>query len=703
MTKHRPHKPKHAPARAARAGAKWFSLHAAPDVSPGERVLWIRIAWGVLGLLAIVIGWYAARFHHVGDAFTETDFYGAYADGARMIQHGRVDPSRYGVIGPVYEFVLALVGFVVRDLFVAAEAISLVSIVAGAWCWFALIERRFDARTALLALLVIVTRPTVFRYGYSVTTDALAFALQAGVLLLLLTRSGRRSAWWAGVLAAVTFLTRYNAVYLLPAGLMVLLFAATPRGRDGRATLAFAAGFAAPVVPWILFSLTSGQSFSFQLHHNIAYDVFAKAKGIPWDRYQETMQSQFPTLWSVIARDPLAVVRRELFNVWDHLQRDAVQLVGWPIALFAAVGLVVAWRDGRLGRAWPILLAAALLFLTLVPAFYSERYSLPLIPAWALFAALPFASARFAFSIGGPRGVWLKLAVFALPIALALPATAEYQRYQTSQLPNEVLEASRVLAEQARPGDRLVARKPHIGYHSGVELLPFPFAKSLPQLGEFAREHKVRWLYYSWLEAELRPDFTFLLDTTAHVPGLTVRFATLKHPAVLYEIGPELGQAPDWFARDTMIAVHNARARLLYQPRDTLVLYNLAIIERAIGNLDRARDLAVRAATLAPGDIRYHLLVGAISLRLQDPDMADAAFSQAQMLNPASVEAQIGRGWASLMAEHLEDAANHWRPVVAATHDPATLQQMALLYRRLGDTAAEAEARAGLARVGADP
>lgn len=703
MTKHRPHKSKHAPARAHRAGLGWFSLHAAPEVSPAERVLWIRIAWGILGLLALAIGWYAARFHHVGDAFTETDFYGAYADGARMIQHGRVDPARYGVIGPVYEFVLALVGFVVRDLFVAAEAISLVSIIAGAWCWFTLIERRFDARVALLALLVIATRQTVFRYGYSVTTDALAFALQAGALVMLLTGSGRRSAWWAGVLAAVAFLTRYNAVYLLPTGLAALWFAGTPRGRDARGALAFAAGFAAFVVPWILFSLTSGQSFHFQLHHNIAYDVFAKAKGIPWDGYQETLQSQFPTLWSVIARDPMAVARRELFNVWDHLQRDAVQLVGWPIALFAIVGLGIAWRGGRLGRAWPIVLAAALLFGTLVPAFYSERYSLPLIPAWALFAALPFASARFAFAIGGARGAWLKLAVFALPIALALPATAAYQRYLTTQLPTEVLAASRVLAQERRPGDRLVARKPHIGYHSGVELLPFPFAKNLPQLGDFAREHKVRWLYYSWLEAELRPDFTFLLDTTGHVPGLTVRFATLKHPAVLYEIGPELGQAPDWFARDTMIAVHNARARLLYQPRDTVVLYNLAIIERALGNLERARDLAMRAVTLAPGDLRYHLLVGAISLRMQDPDMAEAAFTRAQMLSPASVEAQIGRGWASLMADRPEDAANHWRPVVAATRDPATLQQMAILYRRLGDTASEAEAHAALARAGATP
>jgi hypothetical protein len=73
------------------------------------------------------------------------------------------------------------------------------------------------------------------------------------------------------------------------------------------------------------------------------------------------------------------------------------------------------------------------------------------------------------------------------------------------------------------------------------------------------------------------------------------------------------------------------------------------------------------------------------------------------MLSPTNVEAQIGRGWASLMAERPHDAANQWRPVIGATRDPATLRQMALLYRMIGDAEAEARARAALGSAGGSP
>src|SRR5262249_62044526 len=44
-------------------------------------------AVGVI-LMRIILG-----PHRVGDYFTETDFYGAYAEGARQLQHGLLDPS----------------------------------------------------------------------------------------------------------------------------------------------------------------------------------------------------------------------------------------------------------------------------------------------------------------------------------------------------------------------------------------------------------------------------------------------------------------------------------------------------------------------------------------------------------------------------------------------------------------------------------
>jgi hypothetical protein len=101
----------------------------------------LLIAVVTLALLAMVFG-----PHRIGDYFTETDFYGAYAQGARLIQRGVLDPSRFGVIGPGYEVVLGLVGFVIRDLFLAAELIAVASTALTLWLWFQLLRARRRAR-----------------------------------------------------------------------------------------------------------------------------------------------------------------------------------------------------------------------------------------------------------------------------------------------------------------------------------------------------------------------------------------------------------------------------------------------------------------------------------------------------------------------------------------------------------------------------
>jgi len=401
----------------------------------------------------------------------------------------------------------------------------------------------------------------------------------------------------------------------------------------------------------------------------------------------------------VIARDPGAVFAREAFNVWDHLRRDAAELLGWPVAWCALLGLVFALRDGTWRKLWPVALAGALLFLTLVPAFYSTRYSLPLLPIHAAFAGWLFASPTLALVLSRARGVWLKPALALIPLTLSLRTSVNEQQHYFTQLPYEVLESARTLHEQGKPGDRIIARKPHIGFHSGLELVPFPFTKTLPDLGRYAREKNARWIYFSWLEAELRPEYVYLLDTTAVVPGLTVRHATFGHPSVLYEIGPELGIEPGWLHNDTLVAIHQLRSQLLIHSTNVEALYQLATIERLRGNFDQAFQLMDRATQLAPNEARFWLLLGDIRLRLHDPVTADAAFVRALTLDPSNAEAQIGRGWASLYANRPRDAAELWRPVVAAAHDPTTLQQMIELYGQLGDTESQSAARATLARL----
>jgi hypothetical protein len=679
-----------------------------------------RLAWALAAAFGAVLLGIVFGPHRVGDVFTETDFYGAYGLGARALEHGHLDPSRYGVVGPVHEFALALAGFVVRDLFLAAELLSVAGAVAALVLWHRIVRERAGALAALLAVAFLAANAQFMRYGYAATTDALALALQAGSLALLLTGSlTTRRVFGAGLLAGLAFLTRYNAVALLPAGLLALLLGwagsaegrapgGAPSGRAPRAAgsaLLFAGAFLVPVVPWVGLSLGSGAHFQFQLHHNIAYDVFARAKGIPWDTYQRVLQPQFPTPWSVLARDPGAVFARMAFNVGDHLRLDALKLAGVPVALAAAAGLLFAWRDGSLARLRPVLLAASLLFLALVPAFHNERWSLAVLPAWATLAAVAFASPLLALAVavGAGRRVWLKLLLAALPLALSARDSVAVQRRVFDQLPVEVLDAARQVRPLLAPGDKVLARKPHFAWHAGLEAVPFPYVDSLSQLAAVARSNHVRWLYFSWPEAEMRPGFAYLLDTTSAVPGLTVRAVTSHWPAVLYEIGPGFGRDPEWLDDPSMRELHRARAMVAISLVDWRSRMVVARDERAHGRYETAQVLLDEAARLAPRNPDVLLALGDNLLWSNRPAEAARVFDRLEALAPGDPRTRLGRGWAAALQHQDADAAELWRPVVSYANDAATLHGMNEIFTAAGDAATVALVRERMRALGVTP
>ncbi|TMQ69797.1 MAG: hypothetical protein E6K81_14085 [Candidatus Eisenbacteria bacterium] len=634
----------------------WLTRDAAPGIGVGEARVERLVAWALAGVLAIMLLAVALGPHRIGDYSTETDFYGAYADGARLIQHGHLDATRYGVIGPVYEVTLALAGLVVRDLFLAAELISVLG-----------------TRLALLAALFLATNPYFVRYGYTASTDALALALQAAALALLLGCMGRRAAAAAGLVAALAFLTRYSAITLLPVGLLAAACGGRPAGpgTSRRAEkLAFAAGFAALVLPWLGFSLAHGAGVGASLHHNLAYEVFARA-----------LEPQFKSLWDVIARDPAAVARQMAINVAAHLRDDARILLGPPFAAAALLGGLLAGATGALRRGWPLATAALLGFLAFVPVFYSERYSLALLPFYAVAAAYLFAAPRWALVLGGR--VPLKPLLAVIPLALGVLGSWDLQRRVLAQQPVEASACAERLRALARPGDRVIARKPHIAWLAGVGAVPFPFVDRLDSLAAYARAHQARWLFYALPEGESRQGFRYLLDTSAVVPGLTVRQVSGPRPAVLY---------------DTLVALHDARAAALSYPRDARAQRVAGTIELALGQLAAARVHLERAADLAPSDVEALLPLGETLLRLGELRLAGLAYARAETVSPGNVSARVGRGWVSLASGRPQEAAELWRPVIGATTNPATLARMVELYERLGDREAAAAARARLGR-----
>jgi len=660
--------------------------------APSRAVLVLGVA-AVAATFALLL-WVALARHPVGDYYTESDFYGGYAAGARAIQHGVIDPARYPVVGPGFEFALALFGAGGADLFLVGKLISVCAATATLGCWLVLIRRRIGAAEALWTVLFVAANPVFFRYGYSATTDMLGTGLVAGSIAVLLGTERRYSAALAGALAGLATLTRYNAIALVPAAL--LGFAGLVPGIEHRrrAALTWIAGFLAITAPWALYSLAGGHVPGINLYRNFGFYLNPDPSRNVQDEYGFLANAKLETqsLLTLLRTQPLHVLGRALANVPDHLWRDLRELLGPLAATLAGLGAATA-----VGARWraltPIGLQGVMLFSCLAPVFYSDRYSMVLAPIYLVFAGLLVAghSGPIRRVPSALRGVLGAVALVAL-VARSVP----YQAHVLALAPVETRVAGLALARIAARGDRVIARKGHVGYYSGLTVIPFPRFKTLAELAGFARGHGAHYLYFSWYEVLLRQEFAYLLDTTAVVPGLEVVSVTTDKPSVVYAIGPEFGRNPDWIADVAARRLHNARALVQVLPDSLAWTHRMVLGAEALAENRPAEALrhAGNATQARPHDALGWTLAGEALRQLGRASDARAAFEHALALDPDDVQAQVGLGYVELESGAPARAAAAWRPAIGRTTNPNALETMAALFDSLGDSEAARAARA---------
>jgi len=660
--------------------------------------------WAVIALTTAALCWVAFVWHPIGDYLTESDFYGAYAPGARLILSGTIDPARYRVYGPVYEFLLAAVGFVARDLFTAGRVISVAAAAGTLALWLRLLTRRVSPAAGFWCVLLLAANPVFFRYGYSATTDAPSVLLLSASLFALLGMRGARAPLWAGLLAGLATLARYNLVALVPASILCLLLpGVAPGGARRRAILTWLLGCGVVLAPWTVFSLWRGHVPGEELFLNYGF-------------YANSTSARHVQDWTAAARDTasrttfLELMRRDgprLLAGWagnaaDHLRHDLGTLIGWPTAVLAAAGAVF----GLAGSAWRrhagLFVAWAFGFLALVPVFYSDRYSLAVLPFYLAAAALGITAAP------GPARLRTALGVIAALVALSatgfqIADSVHLQRRVAHDLPREVLATGRVLRTLAPDGGRIMARKGHIGYYSGLDVVDFPRVDSLETLGRHARAAGAEFLYFSWVEAQLRPEFSYLLDTTGTVPGLEVIHVTDRNPSVTYRIGPDFGTRPAWFADDTLLTVHTLRGMVRVQP-DSMIWkprVSLGVYELMHGRPEPALAAANGILRVRPREADGWLIRGEALYLMGRLDDARRNYEKLLSFEPGNVAAAIGLGRVHVAAGHYELAARIWRPLIDAAPAPEMLEEMIRLFDALGDREAAARARTRLARMAA--
>lgn len=345
-----------------------------PSKSPIFGVLSVVRKWApvLVGLayLAIMLP-IALHYHKVGNYRLETDFFWSYAPQARLLlQDGALPIEDFR--GPVYPVVLAGASYVLGDYFRAGILISLISAALILGILYAVVSRLWSPAIAMWAAGLTAVNPIFVRYSYEAGTDLIFAAIGFASIYFIMRDKGIRG----GILAGVAYLTRFNGVSLLVGGMF------------NRKRLWILGAFLLMILPWgIRCAIEKGDFFYNKNYLNLAYNLYAEGTTTGHDDFwwdPKTFE-KYTSFASVVLADPVHFAAKMIRNVWTHAEQDATDVIGIPQGLLALLGAILL-RPNR--KQLQFMLFGILMFGVNLLAFYADRFSLYLIPFYALLAVI---------------------------------------------------------------------------------------------------------------------------------------------------------------------------------------------------------------------------------------------------------------------------------------------------------------------------
>ncbi len=504
-----------------------------------------RVALALSAIYTVVLLWAAHVYHRVGDYGVETDFFWNYAPDARTIQailkgEGGAFPID-GFRGPMYPLVLACVAFIIQDVFAAGVILGILCAGATLLLTHRLVLEFFGKVEALAVLLVLATNSIFIQYSYSAGTDMffnLVATLAVYAFLKVLNGNGWRWLVVASVASGVALLTRQNSLFLI-VGFLLALFLLNPSKQSLNVQVASLCTVVAVVfalyAPYGFYTLQEKGKFFYSLNYrNIAKDLFGRETN--WDTFWFKKADSFNSFSDVFLADPMKFITNTLANIPAHFIGDMGELMSWFLGVFVIGGMVAVGVQRNLTRVQVAYLIFAILhFGVLLLTFYGARFSLNLIAPYAVLAVLFFKWDAV------PKAVH-----YALPIALAvvLFQSVQFHRKNIDSGPQEMLTLREKFFEitgrnpNTHYNELIITRKPHIAYYLNLNMGGFPMAETYDELIAEARKLGASYLFYSYFEANLRPQFRFLFNVKEPPPELEPIMTLANPPAVLYRIKP---------------------------------------------------------------------------------------------------------------------------------------------------------------------
>ncbi len=494
-----------------------------------------------LGLLT------ASSFHEMGGYAVETDFYGAFAPGAEALLQGRVelDPG----YGPGYEIVLIAFYWITGDMFAAGKIISILSAVWMCWIVYKLIKKVFDSRLAFFTILPLAF--VILPWAVVASTDVFFAGLAAASLYLLIKdqKIEFKHLMGSGLLTGFIYITRPNGAALFPAVAVILLLINPDHLPLAKRVKSFAIffGFAALImIPWLATNQLVNENAFHSDSHLIIASHFYSRPGVTNAEDMAKMSGQFSSLADVVFYDFKHFVLHYFGNLYRHFRDVLLHSITLPAGLFVLPGWLLLFR--RLNK-WQMAFISFPLFgfLLLCLVHYEPRYYLFIIAFFVFgtayfFFGEPNPSPKFrSLEFGeGWQGVewyrFLNFGVYAAAIVMLGFASVKELKAVVTTEPLELQLAAQTLKQHVQKGEIIIARKPHLGYLSGLKTIYFPEAQTVDELIAFAKARNAKYLLYGEIESARRPQLQSLLAGANSHHELEEIYRSAQPPMVVYRI-----------------------------------------------------------------------------------------------------------------------------------------------------------------------
>ena len=217
------------------------------------------------------------------------------------------------------------------------------------------------------------------------------------------------------------------------------------------------------------------------------------------------------------------------------------KLLGWHLGVFVFLGLALLIIS-KPYKKWKTqetcyYLVNLFFFALLLVVFYSERFSLFLIPFYLVLAIQPLFFEKFKIAKYLPQT--LKYLLLTGLIVFTFVKSYSFNSENINSGPTELLALQEWYEENVSPdmkGKTVAARKAHVAYYLEMDFKLMPMADSYEEFIKKLKEADVDYLYFVIAEAGLRSDLQFLIDPNGSHQGLDVVVYFRDPPSVLYRV-----------------------------------------------------------------------------------------------------------------------------------------------------------------------